>query len=143
MPVIRYFQTAAFSIGFDLDAIEHERSSRIKRFNTKSQRMQKVYVAPVSYYNNNWDKQTSMIGGKQKYLRTKAMSLKTAQLRVKMVEDLGVKRYSVREESGVWRQNTVVRGREWGNGHCCATYMKHMEYIVKKHCETIQDCQCK
>ena len=41
VPVIRYFQTAAFSVGFDLDAIEHERSSRIKRVNTKSQRMQK------------------------------------------------------------------------------------------------------
>ena len=41
VPVIRYFQTAAFSVGFDLDAIEHERSSRIKRANTKSQRMQK------------------------------------------------------------------------------------------------------
>ena len=52
--VIRYFQTAAFSVRFDLDAIEHERSSRIKRFNTKSQRMQKDHVAPASYYSNNW-----------------------------------------------------------------------------------------
>ena len=36
MPVIRYFQTAAFSVGFDLDAIEHERLSRFKRFNIES-----------------------------------------------------------------------------------------------------------
>ena len=49
VPVIRYFQTAAFSVGF-----EHERPSRIKRFNTKSQRMQKDHVAPASYNNNIW-----------------------------------------------------------------------------------------
>ena len=54
VPVIRYFQTAAFSGGFDLDAIEHERLSRIKRFIIKSQRMQKDHIAPASYYNNNW-----------------------------------------------------------------------------------------
>ena len=42
LPVIRYFQTAAFSVGFDLDAIAHERSSHFKRFNTKSQRMQQI-----------------------------------------------------------------------------------------------------
>ena len=35
--VIRYFQTAAFSVGFNLDTIEHKRSSRYKHFNNKSQ----------------------------------------------------------------------------------------------------------
>ena len=30
--------------------------------------------------------------------------LKTAQLKVKMVENLGVKRYYVKEASGVWHQ---------------------------------------
>ena len=47
------FQTAAVSVGFDLNAIEHERSSSMKRFNTKSQRMQNDHVEPVSYYNDN------------------------------------------------------------------------------------------
>ena len=32
------------------------------------------------------------------------MRLKTAQLKVKMVEDLGVKRYYVKEASGDWHQ---------------------------------------
>ena len=40
-------QTAAFSVGFDVDAIKHERSSRFKRFNIKNQRMQKQHVAPT------------------------------------------------------------------------------------------------
>ena len=39
----------------------------------------------------------------------KAERLKTAELRVKMVEDLGVKWYSVREALGVWRQNSFTK----------------------------------
>ena len=40
-----HFQTAVFSVGFEVDAIEHERSSRFKRFNINSQRMQTDQVA--------------------------------------------------------------------------------------------------
>ena len=49
--LISYFQTAVFSIGFDVDAIKHERSLRFKRFNIKRQRIQKQHVAPVLYSN--------------------------------------------------------------------------------------------
>ena len=55
------------------------------------------------------------------YCRLTATNKKTAHLRVKMVEDLGVKRYSVTEAAGVWRQNTVVRCREWGGANCFST----------------------
>ena len=40
-----------FSVGFDVDAIKHDRSLRFKRFNIKSQRIQKQHVAPVLYGN--------------------------------------------------------------------------------------------
>ena len=48
VPVTRYFKTAAFSVGFDIDAIEHEISSRIKVFKTKTRRIQNDIVEPVS-----------------------------------------------------------------------------------------------
>ena len=48
-----HFQTAVFSFGFEVDAIEHERSSRFKSSSINSQRMQTDHVASVAYFNNN------------------------------------------------------------------------------------------
>ena len=147
VPVIQYFQTAAFSVGFDLDAIEQERWSRFKRFNTKSQRMQD-HVAPVSYYN----KKQVCLGDNNKSIAfassQKAKRLKTAQLRVKMVEDLGVKRYSVREDSGLWHQklnrgSCLMKGMRKRKLLCYI--MKHSGYIVKKplnKCKIVNADQC-
>ena len=51
--LVSHFQTAVFSVGFDVNAIKHERSSRFKRFNIKRQRIQKQHLTPVLYGNNN------------------------------------------------------------------------------------------
>ena len=51
--LVSHFQTAVFSVGFDVDAINYERSPRFKCFNIKSQMIQKQQVAPVLYGNKN------------------------------------------------------------------------------------------
>ena len=51
--LVSHFQTAVFSVGVDVDGIKHERSPHFKRFNIKSQRIEKQQVAPVLYGNNN------------------------------------------------------------------------------------------
>ena len=69
MPVIRYFQTAVFSVGFDLDATEHERSSRQEPANAKG------YVRTSFILQQQLAKQSSVIGGNQKYCLRKFAKL--------------------------------------------------------------------
>ena len=97
VPVIRYFQTAAFSVGFDLDAIEHERSSRQEPMNAKG------YVRTSFILQQHLAKQSSVIGGNQKYCLRKFAKLeevfKNCTIKSQDGRGLGVKRCYVKEAS--------------------------------------------
>ena len=59
-------------------------------------------------------KQASVIRGQSKLLPSQVRRTEEKQFRFK---DLGVKRYSVRKSSGVWRQNSLaIQLSDAGNG---------------------------
>ena len=61
--LIRHFQPAAFSVGSDVDAIKHERSSpRFIRFNSKSQRDAKAAHSTSFIRQQQLAKQARMVG---------------------------------------------------------------------------------
>ena len=77
-----------------------------------------------------------MVGGNKKYCLRKFAEGEAAELRVKMVENLGVKRYSVRQTFRVGRQNSKDTCQMQGmrKRKLLCYIMKHNGCIIKKYC---------
>ena len=54
VPVIRYFQTAALSVGFELSAIQRRENEAFQTFSPKDPANETDHISSVQYYNNNW-----------------------------------------------------------------------------------------
>ena len=131
MPVIRYFQTAVFSVGFDLDATEHERSSRQEPANAKG------YVRTSFILQQQLAKQSSVIGGNQKYCLRKFAKLEEVfkNCTIKSQDGRGLGR------EGDFGSLASIQLSDAGNGKAQIAFL----HVIMKHSwyrkETLTKCK--